>query len=99
MPTNKKPIGRRSADAIDESLTHGLEHLIPFLCKLEIISEGTNIDHIKDSDLKQLAEHWSVPLIDKKSGHRLSFTELIKILNEKASKIALRRAEERLTLK
>jgi len=95
MPPKKKLGGRRPSDAIPEVLTKGLEMLLPFLRNLDILPEATDVSQIRDVDIKALAEKWNVPLIDLKSGHILSFGELIQALGTIAERIALRRAEER----
>ena len=95
MPSSKKVIGRRVNDTIDEALISGLEILIPFLHKLEIVPKSINAENVKENDLRELADHWNLSLYDKKSGHLLTFSELIKSLTSMASRIAIRRAEER----
>ena len=95
MPTKNQKKVRRNSDAIDENLTTGLEVLLPFLRKMLIVPETADTLMIRDSDLKELAAKWNVPLYDVKSGHILTFAELIKTLKGVAERIAIRRLEDR----
>ena len=95
MPSTKPKSQHRRKDHVDEELAAGLATLLPFLTHLHILPEFADVSHIDVHALNTLATKWNVEIKDPKSGHIMTFSELIKHLSETAKRIAVKRQKEK----
>ena len=96
MPGSKpKKVQHRRKDHVDEELVAGLNTLLPFLTHLHILPEFVDASHIDVNSLNALASKWNVELKDVKTGHHMTFAELIKHLAKTAQRIAVKRQNEK----